>query len=321
MPPTAITSRSGVAQNIRVCPSMGVPVTLAYEVFGESEYPDAAAVVLISGLTSNSRMYATGFCEQLAAAGPFRVVRFDSRDSGCSTKMEGKGEPSLVKLVLPSWLVTVTPVYTLEDMADDTAALLAHLGIAAAHVVGISMGGMIAQLVAIRHRALTLSLSSLMSTTGASDLPPPSLWVKLEFLKKPKSGSFEDRLAFRASYEERVCWPAEAVDDAARAFIRGHNAAQLEYAQYSAGLSRLLTAITMAAPRDALLRAVAVPTLVMHGAQDALVRCAHGARTAACVPGARWVALPEFGHNLPGDERHWGIVVGEIVDLAARTRS
>jgi pimeloyl-ACP methyl ester carboxylesterase len=312
----SVTSRSGVAENIRVCPSMGVPVTLAYEVFGEAEHPNAPAVVVISGLNCNSRMFPTGFCEQLATSGPFRVVRFDNRDTGFSTKMDNKPDPSLIKQIFPKWLVTVTPVYTLEDMADDTAALLAHLGIAAAHVVGASMGGMIAQLVAIRHRAAALSLSSLMSTTGALDLPDPPLWVKLEFLYGPKSDAYEDRWDFRTSYERRVCWPAALLDDAARAFVGRNNAAQLRYSQYRLGVVRQLTAITQAAPRDALLRGVAVPAVVIHGAQDNLVPLAHGARTAQCVPGARLVTMPAFGHNLPGDERHWPGIVGEIAGVA-----
>jgi pimeloyl-ACP methyl ester carboxylesterase len=312
-----ISSRGGVAENIRVCPSMDVPVDIAYEVFGEMEHPNAAAVVLISGLGCSKMMYATGFCEQLAAAGPFRVVRFDNRDTGFSTKMDQKGDPSLVKLLLPKWLVTVTPVYTLEDMADDTAALLAHLGIAAAHVVGASMGGMIAQLVAIRHRTLTLSLTSLMSTTGGPSLPDPPMWVKLEFLHKPKSDSFADRHDFRVSYERRICWAGEErVDAATAAYIDAQQRAQLEYTMYRLGFARQLVAIARCAPREALLRAVTAPALVVHGKLDLLCLFAHGERTAACLPGCAFVVEPELGHVLPGDERHWGRVIAEIVKVS-----
>jgi pimeloyl-ACP methyl ester carboxylesterase len=315
-----VTSRSGVAARVRFCSSSQVPVDIAYEVFGEAEHPNAAAAVVITGLNCNSRKFPAGFCEQLAAAGPFRVVRFDNRDCGRSTKMDHQGNPPLMKQLLPKWLVTVAPVYTLEDMADDTAALLAHLGIAAAHVVGISMGGMIAQLVAIRHRALTLSLSSLMSTTGAGDLPSPAFDMQLQYLTKAKSDGFDDQIAYRSAYEARNSWPAAMCDARAKAFIAEVLVAQLEYSMYRAGIARMLTACAQAVPRDELLRGVAVPTLVMHGGRDRQIPPEHGARTAACMPGSRYVVKPDFGHNFPGDERHWAGVIAEIVETAAMAR-
>ena len=119
---TSITSHSGVAEDVSVCRSTGVAVSIAYEVFGAAEHPAADALVVITGLNCNSRKFPAAFCRQLAAAGPFRVVRFDNRDCGKSTKFDRFPNPPMLKQALPRWMSEVAPVYTLEDMADDTAA-------------------------------------------------------------------------------------------------------------------------------------------------------------------------------------------------------
>jgi pimeloyl-ACP methyl ester carboxylesterase len=305
---------------VRYCASCECDVQLAYSMFADSADSTDDVVVMIGALNGSMMMTSDEFCIKLAESGPFRVLRYDNRDVGRSTKMEHRGAPACVpQAMLPSWLYSpgVVP-YTLEDMADDCAALLQHLNIEKAHIAGSSMGGMISQLVALRHPERVLSLSSLNSSTSARDLPPATFRATINFLRRPKSESLEHLIDYSVGWVCNVAWPAHMLDDAAVAHIRANATRQQSYSTYRAGVPRQLTACLQAKPRDALLGGITVPALVMHGAHDILFPLAHGERTAKCIPDSRFVVLADGGHVLmPATV---DVVIQEMVAVARRGR-
>jgi len=246
-------------------------------------------------------------CEQLAERG-FHVIRFDNRDSGLSTKIDAP-VPDLRRALLG---LRLNAPYLLEDMADDAFGLLDHLGIEAAHVVGASMGGMIAQTMAIRRPERVLSLTSIMSTTGERRAGRPKLRVMGVLMRQaPRE---------RAAYIEHfvklfklIGSKGYPLDDerirelAAASYDRGHHAA---------GTGRQLAAIMASGDRTAQLRRLAVPTTVIHGRDDPLVPFRGGRATAAAIPDARLIAVPGMGHDLPREV--WPQVVDAVVETAAR---
>jgi pimeloyl-ACP methyl ester carboxylesterase len=277
---------------------------IAYESFGDPADPP---LLLVAGLATQMLGWDERLCVQLADQG-FWVVRFDNRDVGLSTHLAEAGTPD-VGAVLRGDETAPAPPYTLLDMAGDTAGLLDALDLPSAHVVGASMGGMIAQQLAIGHPDRVRSLTSIMSTTcrevGKSR---PEAMAAL-FLPPPRDS---DEAAERALQVYRVIGsPAYPLDefrlaDVARAaFARGHDAA---------GVARQLSAIAVSPDRTPGLRALRVPTLVIHGQDDSLVEVDGGVATAEAVPGARLVVIPGMGHNLP--ESLWPTFVDEIVDHA-----
>lgn len=225
-------------------------------------------VVLIMGLGASHRLWGDYIPQQLADAG-LRVILLDNRDVGQSQRYDEHGDPVIwwnflkVKLGFEPWTV-----YTLDDMADDVVALLDHLEIQQAHVVGASMGGMIAQLVAINHPARTETLVSIMSSTGAPHLPPPS-------------NEANDAL-------EGV---AEAEGDE---LTRVH-----ELGLHPEAMPRQLMAILDSGDRSERLSRLETPVLVIHGQQDTLLPIEHGRHTAEVIPGAEIVEIADMGHNLP----------------------
>jgi pimeloyl-ACP methyl ester carboxylesterase len=247
-------------------------------------------------------------CEQLARRG-FRVIRFDNRDVGRSTVLHGARVPTRWQLMLrhPAGVA-----YTLDEMADDTAGLLDHIGVAAAHIVGVSMGGMIAQLVAIHHPDRVLSLVSIMSTTGNRRVGRPNPRVARRLLRpvsRTREGYIEDhlhtcRLIGSSSFDFEEEHRRER---AGRLFERGI---------HPAGAARQMAAIVTARDRTAQLRHVRVPTTVIHGDQDPLVSVSGGRATAAAVPGAELLILPEMGHDLPREL--WPQIIDAIVRTTAR---
>jgi pimeloyl-ACP methyl ester carboxylesterase len=280
-------------------------VELCYETFGS---PDAPPMLLVMGLGSQMLLWDEAFCQQLADHG-FWVIRFDNRDVGRSSILRHAPVPTIPQLLRRD---PRAAAYSLEDMAGDAIGLLDHLGIEAAHVVGVSMGGMLAQLVAINFPERTLSLVSMMSSTGNRRVgrTHPSLYSR--FFRRPRferSAYIEDFLnTYRTIGSRR--YPPDPQRKralAARCFDRGY---------HPAGSSRQLMAIMTAPDRTAALRRVRAPTTVIHGDADPLVGISGGQATAGAIPDARLVVIPGMGHDMP--PVLWPPIIAAIVENAAR---
>lgn len=284
-----------------------------YEDMGDAGDP---AVLLIMGLGAQLLLWRMGFCERLVNQG-LRVIRFDNRDVGLSTKLPGhhSGAP-LMRRMARSFLGLPSPAaYTLEDMADDAAALLDHLGIEAAHVVGGSMGGMIAQVFAARHHARTRTLGVIFSSNNQPVLPPPGLRQLAAILQRPK-GSDREAIIDNAVRVNKIIgspgYPAPA--DRVRAdAIEGY-----DRCYYPAGVGRHFAAILGSGSLLGYDRQIAVPAVVIHGKADKLMRPSGGRAIARAIPGARLVLFDGMGHELP--EPLWDDIVGELKTTFAEVR-
>ena len=282
-------------------------VDLEWEEFGN---PDDPPLLLIMGLGAQMVAWDDEFCRLVAARG-FRVVRFDNRDTGLSTKIDGGPAPNVLGAITGDMS---SASYTLADMADDTAGLLDALGITAAHVVGASMGGMIAQTLAIRHPDKVQTLTSIMSTTGALDVGQPDPAAVALLLTPPpvdRAGFIEHSVG-----ASRVLASPGFPFDEERARQRG--ALSYDRCFYPAGVARQLLASLASGDRTPALRSLQVPTLVIHGDRDPLVTPSGGRATAAAIPGARLLVVPGMGHDIPREA--WETIADAIVELAATTR-
>ena len=267
-------------------------ITIEYEEMGP---PDAPVILLIMGLGMQLIAWPEPFCEGLAARG-FRIVRFDNRDAGLSTRMPSVGSLASTAMMARAFLrLPVRPPYTLDDMARDTVGLMDALGIGQAHIVGASMGGMIAQIVAIEHPERVKSLTSIMSTTGHRALPGPKGKVRRALLRpRPR-----DKAMAVDRYMEmfRLIGGGDYPPTEAELRARVERAVRRSYRPD--GFGRQLIAIQAAPSRVRKLRGVRAPTLVLHGSHDPLVPLAGGEDTAANIPGARLRVVPGMGHFLP----------------------
>jgi pimeloyl-ACP methyl ester carboxylesterase len=267
-------------------------IDLCYEIFGE---PGAEPMLLIMGLGAQMIHWDDDFCWQLAARG-FRVIRFDNRDIGKSSKMTGGKRLGPVELLKLRFLkIPIAAPYKLSDMAEDVIGLMDVLGINSAHVVGASMGGMIAQELAISFPQRVRSLTSIMSTTGNPKVPPPSREASAMLMAPPPASQEEFYARFAQTWKIlRVgSFPLDESLDRARAertYARGLN---------PAGVGRQLRAILASGNRKARLASVTAPTLVIHGTVDPLVRPEGGKDTAASIPGAKLLMIEGMGHALP----------------------
>jgi pimeloyl-ACP methyl ester carboxylesterase len=268
-------------------------ITLFYEDHGT---PDAAVILLVMGLGAQLTLWPDELVAALVGEG-FRVIRYDNRDIGLSQKMEGQRAPKPAVQVLRKKLGFPARVpYTLREMADDGIGLMDALGIARAHVVGASMGGMIAQLMAIHHADRLLTLTSIMSTTGSGRLPQAEKHA-IDALTAPlKALDEETVVAHGLNIARNIGSPGYPFDPEVQRekVLRG-----VRRSVYPAGLPRQLAAIIDDGDRTLRLAGVRVPTLVMHGEADPLVKLAGGEATAAAIPGARLVTIPGWGHDLP----------------------
>jgi pimeloyl-ACP methyl ester carboxylesterase len=274
---------------------------ICYETFGDTSSPP---LLLVMGLASQMLLWDERFCEQLAARG-FWVIRFDNRDIGHSTLLRGAPIPKRWHLVTRS---PKAAAYTLDEMAADAVGLLDHLQIGTAHVVGVSMGGMIAQLVAIDHPDRVASLVSIMSTTGNRRVGRPQPRMAMRLMRKgqrEREAYIEDHLeTYRLIGSQRFDFEEDRKRErAARLFERG---------VYPAGSARQLGAVTAAPDRTEALGKVSVPTTVIHGDADPLVDVSGGRATAAAIPGAKLVILPGMGHDLPREL--WPQIIDAIVE-------
>jgi pimeloyl-ACP methyl ester carboxylesterase len=276
---------------------------IAYETFGRDTDPP---LVLIMGLAAQMIFWDDAFCEQLARRG-FFVVRFDNRDVGQSTKVDHLGKPNVLDLMqaLQQRRAPSAP-YGLADMADDTLGLMDALGLESAHVCGASMGGMIAQVLALRHPDRVRSLTSIMSSTGDPSLPqagPPVLALLLQ----PAPRDQASYLDYSVQLWRTIGSPGFPFDETA---VRERAALAWERGLHPAGVLRQLLAILADGSRRERLRSLKVPALVIHGEDDPLVPIAGGEDTAASIPNARFVRIAGMGHDLP--PATWLLILDEI---------
>jgi pimeloyl-ACP methyl ester carboxylesterase len=280
-------------------------IELAYETFGERANPP---LLLVMGLATQMIGWPDEFCRGLADRGLF-VVRFDNRDIGLSTHLDDRGAPDILRLLGGD---RSRVPYALADLADDTAGLLDALGLDSAHVVGASMGGMIAQLVALRHPARVRSLTSIMSTTGDPAVGTPAEAAMGVLLAPPATD--------RASAIERAVDAYRVIGSPGFEFdeqaLRERAALSYDRRYNPAGVARQLAAILTTPDRTADLGAVAAPTLVVHGAQDPLVDVSGGRATAAAIPGAELLVVEGMGHDLP--RAVWPELTDRIAALVQR---
>ncbi len=286
---------------------LGSGIELVYDTFGNAS---EAPLLLIQGLSWQMVMWDEAFCAALAEKGYF-VIRFDNRDIGQSTHMDCAGIPNIARLIAD--LAVGKPVevpYLLSDMAGDSFGLLDHLGISSAHVVGISMGGMIGQTMALQAPARVRSLTSMSSTTGAPDLPPPTPEA-LRIISPPPP---TDREGFIASFLAMwrvlngTTFPVEegkVLRYAETTFDRGVSLA---------GVARQIAAINASGSRREELKSLMVPTLVIHGSADPLLRVECGIDTANAIPGAKLKIIDGMGHALPVPV--WREIIDAIADHA-----
>ena len=276
-----------------------------YEDMGD---PNDPAVLLIMGLGAQLLLWRKDFCEKLVNQG-LRVIRYDNRDVGLSSKVTGRhsGAPLPTRMVR-SFLGLKSPaVYTLEDVADDAAALLDHLNIDTAHIVGASMGGMIAQVFAARHHVRTKTLAVIFSSNNQPVLPPPGPKQLLAILQRPKGATREAIIenAIRVSgIIGSPGYPAPADRVRAEA-IEGY-----DRAYYPAGVGRHFAAIMGSGSLLPYDRQIAAPTVVIHGKADKLMRPSGGRAVARAIKGARLVLFDGMGHELPREL--WDDIVGEL---------
>jgi pimeloyl-ACP methyl ester carboxylesterase len=268
-------------------------ISLEYETFGDRGAPP---LVLIMGLGGQLLLWPEEFCRELADAGHY-VVRFDNRDVGLSTKMEQPRAPRLFRAALAARLgLKVHAPYTLDDMAHDTVGLLDALQLERAHVVGASMGGMIAQILAARFPQRVDSLTLIMSTSGNPRLPKPRLELQLR-LVRPLPAHDRDSLINHSMQTWRLIGsPQYPPDDHV---LRAKVERSYDRSSYRKGLARQTLAIIASGSRVPLLRRIAAPTLVIHGEDDPLVPVAAGHDLAQHIPGARLSIIPGMGHDLP----------------------
>jgi pimeloyl-ACP methyl ester carboxylesterase len=286
---------------------------LYYETHGPD---DAEPILLIMGLGAQMSRWSPDLIGRLVAAG-HRVIAYDNRDVGLSEKLDAAGAPNIHAVALALRDGTKPDVaYTLEDMAADGAALLEALGVERAHIVGASMGGMIAQLVAADFPQKTLSLTSIMSTTGNPDLPRATPEA-LARLNTPAPDPTKDLEGFLASAVEGArVMGSKYPPDAAQ--VRAQALADYQRCYYPVGFQRQYAGVLASPDRRAKLRTITAPTVVIHGEDDPLVPLAGGRDTADNIPGAELIVVPGVGHEMPAPVL--GVFIDGILAAVARAR-
>ena len=281
-------------------------IQIEYETFGERASP---TLLLITGLGGQLIFWDEELCEHLAQRGHF-VIRYDNRDVGLSSKLEEAGVPDVMRTIgaLMQGEAIKAP-YTIEDMAEDAVGLLDALGIEKAHLCGMSMGGMIAQTVAIRHPRRISSLISIYSTTGNPDLPEPKPEA-MEFLLTPPPEGREANIEYTLKLFRTIAGSGFPFDEK---WHRKMAEQAYDRAFYPQGAARQLAAILAQGNRKAALASISVPTLVIHGTDDPLVPVECGKDTAEAVPGAELKIIDGMGHDLPHGGA-WPQIINAIVD-------
>lgn len=272
---------------------MANSLRLAYDEFGDPSNP---AIVLVMGLGTQMIAWPEPFCQALADKG-HRVIRFDNRDIGLSQKIEPKKKVNIMKLMLRKKLgLSVRPPYTLRDMATDAIGVLDFLEIDAAHWVGASMGGMIAQILAAEHPERSLSLTSIMSTSGNPKLPQASLKIAQKMVSRPDRSNEKAYLKYMLDMWAIIGSPDYPPD---KDELSARILASAKRSYSPTGYSHHLAAILESGDRRGLLRKVNVPSLVLHGKADALIPYQGGVDTAENIKAAKLELFEGMGHDLP----------------------
>jgi pimeloyl-ACP methyl ester carboxylesterase len=280
-------------------------VDLCYEAHGDEADP---ALLLIHGHGAQLIAWHDDLVDALVGLGHY-VVRFDNRDAGLSTHLDELALPDVFAIVDGD---RSTVPYTIEDLADDAAMLARSLGLDGAHVFGVSMGGMVAQSVAIRHPGLVRSLTSVMSSPDPLRVGTPSPEVTATYLDAPPTS--RDEVIERTLDSWRLTGsPALGIDEE---WVRASTGRQFDRAYYPDGVTRQLGAIVGSDDRRPGLAGVTVPTLVVHGAIDPLITVEGGVATAKAVPGAELLVIDDMGHDLP--RVVWPQVLDAVGTLTAR---
>jgi pimeloyl-ACP methyl ester carboxylesterase len=280
-------------------------IQIEYDTVGDRSLP---ALLLIAGSGAQMNLWDDEFCELLARNGLF-VIRFDNRDAGLSTKFDAAGGPDMTAAFKAAMEgKAVESAYSLDDMADDSVGLLDALGIEKAHICGISMGGMIAQVISYRHPKHVLSLISIMSTTGNPDLPRG----RPDAIAAVVAPAPEERGAYVEHYVNiwRRIWSPGFPFEERRVRTFMENSYDRSY--YPRGMARQNIAILANGDRSPSLSSIKVPTLVIHGADDPLIPVEGGKDTARVIPGARLLIINGMGHDMPKG------VLAEIADAISR---
>ena len=283
-------------------------IEIEYDTFGE---PQDRPLILIMGLSSQLVDWPESFCEKLAAKGHF-VIRFDNRDVGLSSKLDDLGVPNIFEIFAAAQQGrAIESPYALSEMAADTIGLMDALNLERAHVCGLSMGGMIAQMMAIEYPRRLISLISMQSSTGDPELPgaePPAM----EAMVAPPPIERDAYIQHMVDVYRAFAGGSDKYDEGLQKEI---SALSYDRSFYLMGFTRQLAAILACGSRKDALAAVEVPTLVIHGSHDALLPMVHGKDTAESIPGAKLVIIHGLGHGMA-----YPVLWDEIIEtLAAHT--
>jgi pimeloyl-ACP methyl ester carboxylesterase len=303
--PDRVAVRSGYAQTLWKGPEP-VEIEIHYEDLGS---PDDPPVLLIMGLGAQLVLWRDEFCRKLVDLG-YRVIRFDNRDVGLSTKLHGRRvEGKLVPRLVRSFVgLSSTSVYRLEDLADDAAAVLDHLGIERAHIVGASMGGMIAQIFAAQYPERTAGLGIIFSSNNSPLLPPPAPKALLSLIKGPHPSSPRDVIVENSVRVSKIIGsPAYQKSDDE---LRADAIETYQRCFYPQGIGRHFSAIMGSGSLKRYDVRITAPTVVIHGRADRLMRPSGGRAIADAIPGARLVLFDGMGHDLP--QPLWEPIISEL---------
>jgi len=269
-------------------------IRIEYEEFGDSANP---AILLIMGFGAQMVFWPQSFCQALAEQS-FRVIRFDNRDAGLSTHLDGVKAPGMKRSMFASIFgIKLNVPYTLGDMALDAKGLLDALGIRRAHIVGASMGGMIAQILAARHGECVASLTSMMSTSGSRSVSPPKGRVLRHILFRHRKNMPRDTMIrYLVDFHKLIASPVyktppEEVRERVTSWVDRDNDTAANVRQFAA--------MSADGDRTELLRTIERPTLVIHGSHDPLISVDGGVDTAECIPNARLLVIDGMAHDLP----------------------
>ncbi len=285
-------------------------IQIEYDTFGDrADRP----LLMVMGLGAQMTAWPRGFCEQLAEAGHY-VVRFDNRDVGLSEKFDAAGIPDIPGMMMKAAAgEAVTAPYTLDDMADDGFGLLDALDIERAHICGASMGGMIAQAMAIRAPRRLKSVTSIMSSTGNRELPPAKPEAMAALMSPP--GQNRDEMITRAiSVSRTIGSPAYPATEAE---IRERSLEAFERSFYPVGVARQMAAVAAHGNRKPALEKLSIPALVIHGRADPLVPLEAGLDTHAALRGSKLLVIDGMGHDLP--RQVWPQIVAGVAALTTGT--
>ncbi len=295
--------------SVEIAPGVGpARIEIAYERFGD---PASPPVLLVMGLGTQMLGWPDGLCEALAGRG-VHVIRFDNRDTGLSSHMTDSPPPNVRGALQGD---SSSASYTLSDMAGDVLGLLDALGLESAHLVGASMGGMIAQTLVIEHPECARSLTSIMSSTGDQSVGQATRRA-LAALLSPPATTRAEAIERTVAIVRVIGSPGFDLDEAE---LRWRTGIAYDRSNDPVGVARQLVAIAASGDRTAALRSLSVPTLVVHGADDPLVDVSGGRAAAAAIPGAELIVFDGMGHNLPREL--WAEIARRIGELVGRAEA